>query len=217
MTSNTNAFITYEDQKSGRTGKIFVQFNPADLADSYNARYTHARVSQESGKNFVQVNRGDFTVKLFYDTSEVSRPEERNVADGVKELRALQGPTEAIGDTQVPPICTFVWGNFVYRGVVTSIQANYGYFSKDGFPLRADVSVTFSSSKSEHEAQRSSSRKNSRVLRTVRAGDRLDLIAADVYGDPGEWPRIAEANGIADPVGFPAAEDLGSQLAIPEM
>lgn len=83
--------------------------------------------------------------------------------------------------------------------------------------MRADVSVTFSSSKSQKEADETNSKSNSRVLRTVRESDRLDLIAFDVYGDSTKWPLIAEANDIVDPIGFPRAEDLGTQIAIPEL
>ena len=83
--------------------------------------------------------------------------------------------------------------------------------------MRADVSVTFASSKGEKEVQESGPTKNSRVLRTVRANDRLDLIAFDVYGDAAKWPLIAEANDIKDPVSFPTNDDLGTQIAIPEI
>jgi nucleoid-associated protein YgaU len=34
----------------------------------------------------------------------------------------------------------------------------------------------------------------------VKQGETLNLIAAEEYDDPAEWRRIAEANGIADPM-----------------
>lgn len=53
-------------------------------------------------------------------------------------------------------------------------------------------------------------------MRTVGAGDRLPLIAAEVYGDPRLWRPIAEANGIDDPLRFPdPKKDIGRLLLIP--
>jgi nucleoid-associated protein YgaU len=50
-------------------------------------------------------------------------------------------------------------------------------------------------------------------VRTIIAGDRLDLIAAEVYGDATQWRSIAAYNGIVDPL------DLrpGTRLNIPQI
>ena len=219
MTIRTKAFIVFQLDKGGRIpgGVLPVQFNPTELSDSYSADYTLQTTSREAGKNFIQSRRDDFTVKLYYDASEARSPVLRNVMKQVKPLLLLLNPTIAFPDIKVPPICTFIWGTFLYRGQITRIQENYSYFTQEGFPMRADVSVTFSSSKSQKEADETNSKSNSRVLRTVRESDRLDLIAFDVYGDATKWPLIAEANDIVDPIGFPTAEDLGTQIAIPEL
>ncbi|MCR9140770.1 MAG: phage tail protein [bacterium] len=219
MTIRTRAFIVFQLDKGSRLpgGLLPVQFNPTELSESTTAVYTKQTTSEESGKNYVQTNRDDFTVKLFYDASEASNPILRNVMKQVKPLQLLVRPTILFPDIKVPPTCTFIWGTFFYRGQITRIQENYSYFTQEGFPMRADVTVTFSSCKSQQEAKETNPSSNSRVLRTVRESDRLDLIAFDVYGDSTKWPLIAEANDIVDPVGFPRAEDLGTQIAIPEL
>jgi nucleoid-associated protein YgaU len=50
---------------------------------------------------------------------------------------------------------------------------------------------------------------------TVKAGDTLPLIAAQAYGDPRLWRPIADANAIANPLRFPAPQDLGRLLLVP--
>ena len=55
----------------------------------------------------------------------------------------------------------------------------------------------------------------STMVWTVKAGDKLPLIAAQVYGDPRLWRPIAEANGIANPLRFPEPQDLGRMLRVP--
>ena len=219
MTIRTKAIIVFQLDKGGRVpgGVLPVQFNPTELSDSYAADYTNQTTALELGKNFVQARRDDFTVKLYYDASEARNPVLRNVMKQVKPLILLMGPSILFPDIKTPPVCTFIWGTFIYRGQITRIQENYSYFTQEGFPMRADVSVTFSSSKSQKEMDESNGKSNSRVLRTVRESDRLDLIAFDVYGDSTKWPLIAEANNITDPISFPQAADLGTQIAIPEL
>jgi nucleoid-associated protein YgaU len=55
----------------------------------------------------------------------------------------------------------------------------------------------------------------STLVWTVKAGDRLPLIAAQAYGDPRLWRQIADANGIANPLRFPGPQDLGRRLLVP--
>jgi nucleoid-associated protein YgaU len=56
---------------------------------------------------------------------------------------------------------------------------------------------------------------NKTTVRAIKAGDRLPLIAAEVYGDPRLWRLIAEANDIDDPLRFPTAEDVGRVILVP--
>lgn len=51
---------------------------------------------------------------------------------------------------------------------------------------------------------------------TIRSGDKLPMIAAKAYGDPGLWRLIADANNIQNPLNFPDTDkDLGRVLLIP--
>jgi nucleoid-associated protein YgaU len=52
-------------------------------------------------------------------------------------------------------------------------------------------------------------------VRSIKAGDRLPLIAAEVYGDPRLWRLIAEANEIDDPLRFPKPQDVGRVILVP--
>jgi nucleoid-associated protein YgaU len=47
----------------------------------------------------------------------------------------------------------------------------------------------------------------------VRDGDSLQSVAHNAYGDPTLWRRIAEANGIDDPLSIPR----GTVLSIPTL
>jgi nucleoid-associated protein YgaU len=55
----------------------------------------------------------------------------------------------------------------------------------------------------------------STTIWTVRAGDKLPGIAAQVYGDPRLWRPIADANAIDNPLRFPTDQDVGRLLLVP--
>lgn len=206
------------------TGSIPVMFNPAELTDGYTAQWHSATESSEAAKTYVQTKRDSFSVQLFFDTTDETGLVARNVKLRILPLRMLLSPTIFFPNAQKPPVCHFIWGSFVYTGHITNIKEKYTLFSQEGFPLRAEVTVTFDSSKTDKEAEKDSSWKNSRNLWTVRAGDRLDLIAFKVYGDASRWPLIAEENDIANPLEFPRAPipdvepgDYGRVLALPDL
>lgn len=50
---------------------------------------------------------------------------------------------------------------------------------------------------------------------TVRIGDKLPSIAAQVYGDARLWRPIADANDIHNPLRFPTNQDVGRLLLVP--
>ena len=56
---------------------------------------------------------------------------------------------------------------------------------------------------------------NKTTVRAIKAGDRLPLIAAEVYGDSRLWRLIAEANDIDDPLRFPTPQDVGRVILVP--
>jgi len=52
-------------------------------------------------------------------------------------------------------------------------------------------------------------------VRAIKAGDRLPVIAAELYGDPRLWRLIAEANEIDDALRFPTQQDVGRVILVP--
>jgi nucleoid-associated protein YgaU len=89
-------------------------------------------------------------------------------------------------------------------------------FLKDGKPVRASVNVTFTQYKdlNDYPGQNPTSGGGPiERVRTVIAGDRLDVIAAEVYGDATKWRAIAVYNGIVDPLTLRP----GTRLNIPQI
>lgn len=53
------------------------------------------------------------------------------------------------------------------------------------------------------------------ALHVVSAGERPDTLAARVFGDPGLYWRIADANAVTDP--FELTDTLGARIAVPSL
>ncbi len=133
----------------------------------------------------------------------------------VGSLSALRAYTEIQPDLHAPPVCKVSWGDFDFTGVVTQIQERFQIFDENGFVLRARANVTIKSFvPASTQAQTSSTQSPDRFkTRVVKAGDRLDEIAAEEYGDPKQWAVIARFNNLARP----RVLKVGTVLQIPPL
>lgn len=201
----TRAEINYQKNPNddALTGKIPVQFNPTELSRKESAVFNSPDSKEESNRSFIDTKLENFTVTLMIDETERERGDDKGIGYYLQELRKLMRPLLAYENMKMPPLCRFHWKEFTYRGFLTSLEEKYTLFKPDGAPLRVQLTATFESHKTEEEKKREDSSENSRKFWTVREGDRLDLIAARLNGDPNRWRAIAEANGIEEPSQFP--------------
>jgi len=91
---------------------------------------------------------------------------------------------------------------------VTGLDVNYIMFLPTGIPVRAKVKLTLTEVPQEATKKKSP---DTAHVHLVGRGDSLQSIAWSEYEDPSEWRRIAEANGIDDPLSLVP----GRRLLIP--
>jgi nucleoid-associated protein YgaU len=53
-------------------------------------------------------------------------------------------------------------------------------------------------------------------VHTVRAGERPDSVAAEEYGDPELWWRVADANGVRDPAELTDTPGRRLRITLPQ-
>ncbi len=188
--------------------EIPVMFNPS----AYNVTTTGQLAGEGLCLQFKRVNVEDFTVSLFYDTYE----KQTDVRDEIQKINDLVMPTVAGKKTKQPPVCLFVWGNFLYKGIIYKIDQKFTLFLDTGIPVRAELTVTFKAVITTEEDAAFRGNEACRKLWTVKSGDRLDLIAFAALKDPARWRIIAEANHIDNPMTFPTEADVGRLLVIPD-
>lgn len=132
-----------------------------------------------------------------------------------EKLDGLLDFTKFQGDTHQPYYVHAYWGRFSFRGILTQADVTYKLFTRSGEPLRATVKLTLKEALSPEEVAATDRPSSPDLFQTwlVRDGERLDAIAARVYGDPAFWRPLAKANGLANPRGLVT----GQILALPPL
>lgn len=169
-----------------------VQFNPVSL------EHTIANQLQGEGgqaAQHVSSSSAKLSLELVFDTTDTGadvRTRTNPVANLMKPAGGTGGDAAA---RSAPPIVVFEWGTFRFQGLVESFKETLDYFSANGVPLRAAVSLTLASQEHVFELQGD-------AARTADVGGGLELPGGDpaslaaAAGAPEAARAIAAANGL---------------------
>ncbi|MEH2521998.1 nucleoid-associated protein YgaU [Bradyrhizobium sp. AZCC 1610] len=149
------------------------------------------------------------TLELIVDTSDTLEDVRKKYVDAVRGLLNINTELHA------PPLVAFEWDREIFKGVLESLNVTYTLFSSTGVPLRAKLSTTLREYRPVN-VQFSERPRNSPDVEksfTVRRGDELWSIAAQIYRDPAQWRALALANDIQDPRSL----EPGTQLLVPRL
>jgi hypothetical protein len=190
---------------------IDVMFNPTELTVARNMSYADIEVPGLPVP-LVQFVRGEaqtLSLELFLDASDrvtsgisISRDDRtapRNKCE--QSLAALRKLVTIDSHLHAPPVVRFEWGSISFQGVATQFTEKFQMFDSDGRVVRARVTLQLKSYVSAETLYRDLNRQSPDRTKTraLKEGERLDLIAAQEYGDPSFWPVIARANRISRP------------------
>ncbi len=208
------------------TSAIDVCFNPKEYSlDKQVGWDAEKAFSDAPNPEFKQPNPMTLSVTLQFDTYE----ERVSVRDKwVRQIESLTmmkkqlSPNASAKDKAEnrPPTILFVWGRFVFKGVIETLGQKYTMFLSDGTPVRAECALkirnvldfAIDSGKDQSFSKTAESQQVS-----VGPNDRLDLIAAKHLGDAGRWAEIAAYNDIVDPGNIAGADGKRkSQLQLPK-
>ena len=201
--------------------KVTVQFNPENLKVSFaNQIATQSGTGDQSSgtpsKQFVGAGTTKLSIQLWFDITaplqENMLPEDEKTARAqVDDVRKLTQEVAYFitpkSDEQdpnkfLPPGVSFVWGSFQFDGIMESLEESLEFFSSEGKPLRASVTVSLSQQKITKfkfaEPKNGASQVGTKPMTQVPTGSTLQELATNV-GKADNWQRIAEANGIDNP------------------
>ncbi len=153
--------------------------------------------------------------ELWFDTYE------RKKSVHLEYIHRLERLLDYVGDTHHAPCVTLLWGAFTgcTHGphpaffYVSDLDVEYTMFRASGMPVRAKVRLGLTEALpiSEQQARVPKESPDHAKLHTVRRGDTLQSLAAEAYGDPRQWRRIADTNDLDDPLRLAP----GTRLLIP--
>ena len=189
---------------------ISVLFNPAEYRLNKGNQISESDTPGLAAPilQFIGGRSRTLSLDLFFDTFE-ARTDVSPLTDKIYALLEINR------DTHVPPLCTFRWGRLVFTGVVETVDGRFTLFFPDGKPARATLSVSFKEAVDVTKAVRENptASVDRRKTRSVKGGETLNTIAAEAYGDPGQWRPIARANGITNPLSLRP----GQRLIVPPL
>lgn len=198
--------------------KVYCMFNPNEYTLAKTNQYATDKVK---GKNtpkvkFSQGGSETLKLQLFFDSYAEGTDIRAHTQALWKMMMVSDQKKNQKNNKSEPPHVAFDWGVFHFEAVITSISQKFTLFLEDGTPVRTTVDVTFQQveDKQDHHGQNPTSGGGPPIqTHIVQAEDRLDLIAAHVYGDPTQWRVIARENGITHPLHLRE----GQQLIIPAL
>jgi nucleoid-associated protein YgaU len=196
-----------------------VQFNPTEFTLTKNAQIAEIAIPGLDSPilQFVRGQTETLSLDLFFDSTDQGTGADAHsvteVTDKFYELVKIDSHKHA------PPILILSWGGSFFPGnrfnpqlsnqhrygfkcIVDSVRQRFTFFSPEGKPLRATLTVSLREYKTLADQVRelnlgSADQSKSHV---VTQGDTLARIAWDAYGDSAEWRRIANANNLVDPL-----------------
>ncbi len=206
----------YEVDKEGEKAggdPVFCMFNPFEYAVSKSNTFSEKPGNDKDAPQAEFSKAGAQTLKLvlLFDTYETKEDVSRETNKLWKFMQTKEHKDGAKNEKNEPPQVAFHWGVFKFVSYITNMTQKFTMFLKDGTPVRASVDVTFTQyiDKDDYPPQNPTSGAETieRIWR-VRAGDRMDLIAAEVYGDATKWRIIAARNTIVNPLRLLPGQEL---------
>jgi hypothetical protein len=220
--------IELEDDISTKKGggkEVRVQFNPDTLKVSFTNQVQNSDAQGNNQKpapprQVFGKGTTKLVLQLWFDVSaqDGSAPGAQ-AADDVRQLTEQVAyfmlPQERTYGL-VPPAVRFLWGTFQFDGVMDSLEETLEFFSPEGRPLRASVSVGISQPKiDKYQYGQADPRAagggaggagkgaspqtpGTRPLAQASAGLSFQAMA-DLNGVGGNWQAHASANGIENP------------------
>jgi hypothetical protein len=188
---------------------LAVQYNPSELTFTKGAQLVEIPIPGLDSPliQFVRGQTETLTVELLFDSSDdgqgVGPTPVTKRTDQFYDLVKIDPTTHA------PPVLLFSWGGESFPGkdrrafrcVVGNVRQQYTFFSPDGVPLRARLTVDLKEYKTLSQQMQELNLQSADHTKTtvVRHGDTVTAVAYRAYGDDREWRRIADENVLYDP------------------
>lgn len=212
--------IDLANPQSEPTKKVPVQFNPETLKVAFaNQIQTPEGSGDQRGspaQQFVGAGTTKLSLQLWFD---VNAPQEGETLLDVRKMTEKISyfitPKKNPKDEKkfIPPGVRFIWGSFQFDGLMESLEENLEFFSADGIPLRASMTLNLTQQKIDiytfgKDAPTRNPLPGTRPLTEATQGANLQNMTANNGGSGGDWQSVAASNGIENPRLLPPGQFL---------
>jgi len=188
-------FIVLDGQYKDK--EISLQFNPGNYSVEQNNEFSEKKLMGLKGvvHQFTGTKMSDLSLELMFDSTSTG-----------KDVRELTEPLKKIVEIDntlhVPPPCSFVWEKFIFEGIVSSFKKEFTYFYSNGQPARVKVFMTLKPYANLEVTVKKQNNQSSDISkkRVLVEGDTLFNMAHREYKNPAMWRKIAQKNGIENPL-----------------
>jgi hypothetical protein len=197
----------FKNEKPGGQ-KVSVQFNPETLKVTFANQLVQPQGGDQAagntGRQFVGAGTTKLALALWFDVAAMTEDPVDDVRRLTQKVIFFMTPTPDKADKKkmVPPATRFVWGSFLFDGIVEGLEESLEFFAPDGKPLRAQVTLTLGQQKilvSEFQGDGKVPLSPGQTpMSQAKQGDTLQGMAAQ--NGQSDWKGMAAANGIEDPL-----------------
>lgn len=182
---------------------LTVHFNPASL--DYTITNTLQGGSQRRSAQYVAQSTGKLSMELVFDTTgsgEDVRIHTEKIAKLMDPGTASSGGSSSRQRRPPPPVAVFGWGAYTFEGIVETYREKIDFFSSEGIPLRATVTLSMSRQDAVFDTSTSAQRDTRGNLPSM--GDTVEAplspsrsleSATQGAASPDATSAIAQANG----------------------
>lgn len=207
------------DKKGNPTGGLSIScmFNPFEYtvskANTFNEKPGNDKDTPQA--EFSKAGPQSLKLILLFDTYETKKDVSEETNNLWKFMEAKNHQDGSKNEKNEPPQVAFEWGVFKFVSFITNMTHKFTMFLPNGTPVRASVDVTFTQYTDVNDYPKQNPTSGGETIERiwqVRAGDRVDTIAAEVYGDATQWRAIAEHNNIVNPLRLQPGQELSIPL-----
>lgn len=208
---NALAKASFTDVADRAAMPIHVHFNPVSLQYRVsntlrpNPSATAPSGNTEQTKQYLTGSSATLTLELSFDSTDSGR----DVRDTTSRIAEFMRPKK----DNTAAVVLFSWGSFQFQGMFRSYQETLDFFSPEGVPLRAAVSISMDEQNRVINEHASGSASGG-VGAVLAVGGNLTLLAGRI-GDPRAARGIALANGsVSLRLDAGASLEIGAQVSI---
>ncbi len=194
--------VAYKDKTmQTRIGSFLLPINPENYSEVKKVNYDSKQgVGQQStNPRYKSTTPEELKLDFILDgtgTVEGYAYKDVSIQDQVAALYATVYLMN--GDIHRPNFLRIFWGGLNFPCILNNIDIKCQVFDSDGKPIRAKVSATFRQYLPKEEREKRENKKSPDIthIRPFKEGNRLDLMAYNIYTESQFALQVARANGL---------------------